>query len=94
MAIKKAEMRYESLLTSRSGCWLRQLEIIHLIVKLRSRARSGEGNEKVKLGLGRSEKGLGPELYQFILFFFNIEYGCLSVDLSSTTNFWTLALFM
>ena len=25
VAIKKAEMRYESLLTSRSGCWLRQL---------------------------------------------------------------------
>ena len=24
VAIKKAEMRYESLLTSRSGCWLRQ----------------------------------------------------------------------
>ena len=25
VVIKRAEMRYESLLTSRSGCWLRQL---------------------------------------------------------------------
>ena len=25
VAIKRADMRYESLLTSRSGCWLRQL---------------------------------------------------------------------